>query len=157
MGSPAVRKLTPACWPGRNPLDHRRAEIACTCSVLLLFATITTNVGRLSLSEPRPYEVHEPRHGRPVIWLPLCMSVIAGSWLIASVCMLRMNTMSSTDFFSHGKSSLIHMPDLPTRSNLYFDGAIGNRAWPLVIVVRRWPMRTDSGKSLSYQSFITGL
>src|SRR4029078_11344994 len=122
IGSPAVRSLTPACVPGRKPLDHSRAEIACTCSVFELLATITTNVGRFSLSEPRPYEVHAPRHGRPVIWLPDCMSVIAGSWLIASVCMLRINTRSSTDFFRFGNSSLIHIPDWPTRSNRYIDG-----------------------------------
>ena len=34
--------------------------------------------------------------GAPVIWLPVCMYVMAGSWLIASVCMLRMKHMSST-------------------------------------------------------------
>jgi len=28
-------------------------------------------------------------------------------------------------------------------------GAIGNRAWPLVMVVSRWPIRTLSGRSLS--------
>ena len=44
------------------------------------------------------------------------------------------------------------MPHLPCWANLYFDGAIGNRAWPLVIVVSRWPMRTESGRSLSYHS-----
>ena len=60
-------------------------------------------------------------------------------------------------FDVHGKSSLTHMPDLPCCSNLYFEGAIGNRAWPLVIVVRRWPWRIDSGRSLSYHSFIFGL
>src|SRR4029079_19666603 len=121
-------------------------EIACTCSVFVLFATITTNVGRLSLSDPRPYEAHAPRHGRPVFWLPLCISVMAGSWLIASVCMLRMNTRSSTDFLRFGNSSLIHIPDWPQRSKRYIDGAIGKRAWPLVMVVSRCPIRTDSGR-----------
>jgi hypothetical protein len=85
------------------------------------------------------------------------MNVIAGSWLIASVCMLRMNRTSSTCFFIHGINSPTHIPDCPHRSNLYFDGAIGNRVCPLVIVVRRCPMRTDSGRSLSYHSCITGL
>jgi len=32
-----------------------------------------------------------------------------------------------------------------------------NRFCPEVIVVSRWPLRTLSGRSLSYQSFITGL
>ena len=45
----------------------------------------------------------------------------------------------------------------PCWANLYFDGAMGKRAWPEVMVVRRWPMRTESGRSLSYHSFITGL
>ena len=37
------------------------------------------------------------------------------------------------------------------------DGATGNRAWPEVIVVSRWPRRIESGRSLSYISFICGL
>ena len=49
------------------------------------------------------------------------------------------------------------MPDLPCCANLNFDGAIGKRLWPQVIVVSRWPMRTESGRSLSYHSFIFGL
>ena len=39
----------------------------------------------------------------------------------------------------------------------YFDGATGNRFWPEVIVVSRWPFRIDSGRSLSYISIIFGL
>ncbi len=49
------------------------------------------------------------------------------------------------------------MPHLPYWANLNFDGAMGNRAWPEVMVVRRWPMRTESGRSLSYHSFILRL
>ena len=82
---------------------------------------------------------------------------MAGSWLMASVCMLRMKHMSSTILAVHGSSSLTHMPLLPWRANLNFDGAIGKRAWPDVMVVSRWPMRTESGRSLSYQEFMTGL
>ena len=74
---------------------------------------------------------------------------MAGSWLIASVCMLRTKQRSSTIFAVWGSISLTHMPLLPCCLNLYFDGATGNRAWPEVIVVSRWPMRTDSGRSLS--------
>jgi len=95
--------------------------------------------------------------GRPVIWLPVCMYEIAGSWLMASVCMLRMKHMSSTMFAVFGRSSDTHIPDLPWRANLYFEGAIGNRFCPEVIVVSRCPWRIDSGKSLSYHSFIFGL
>ena len=50
---------------------------------------------------------------------------MAGSWLIASVCMLRMKHMSSTILAVYGNSSLTHMPLLPCWANLYFDGAIG--------------------------------
>ena len=53
---------------------------------------------------------------------------IAGSWLIASVCMLRMKHISSTILAFHGSSSLTHMPQLPCWANLYFDGAMGKRA-----------------------------
>ena len=49
------------------------------------------------------------------------------------------------------------MPLWPCWANLYFEGAIGNRFWPEVIVVSRWPMRTESGRSLSYHSSICGL
>jgi len=80
--------------------------MACTCSVLVGRATITTNVGKLLLRAPSPYELQAPRHGRPATWLPVCMSVIAGSWLVASVCMLRMTTSSSAAFFSHGHRPL---------------------------------------------------
>src|SRR5215472_1909072 len=131
--------------------------MACTCSVLLGWATRTTNVGKFWLSEPRPYETQAPRHGRPVTWLPVWMYVMAGSWLMASVCIERTKHMSSTIFAVHGKSSLTHMPDLPCWANLYFDGAIGNRACPLVMVVRRCPIRTESGKSLSNHFCICGL
>ena len=85
------------------------------------------------------------------------MLVMAGSWLMASVCMLRMKHMSSTILAVHGSNSETHMPLLPCCSNLYFDGAIGNRAWPDVIVVRRWPLRIVSGKSLSNHSCMVGL
>jgi hypothetical protein len=72
--------------------------------------------------------------------------------------MERMKHMSSTHFAVCGSNSVfIHRPHWPTGLNLYFDGAMGKRAWPLVMVVSRWPMRTESGKSLSYHSFITGL
>ena len=77
---------------------------------------------------------------------------------MASVCIERMNAMSSTHFDVNGRSSVfIIKPHLPAGLNSHFDGAMGKRFWPDVIVVSRWPMRTESGRSLSYQSFITGL
>src|SRR5947209_2016913 len=85
------------------------------------------------------------------------MYVTAGSWLIASVHTERTNVMSSTIFDVHGISSLTQAPDLPYWANLYFDGAMGKRVWPLVMVVRRWPWRIESGRSLSNRSAIFGL
>ena len=76
---------------------------------------------------------------------------------MASVCMLRMKHMSSTILAVQGSSSLTHIPDLPWRANLNLDGAMGKRAWPLVMVVRRWLPRTDGGRSLSYQARRPGL
>ena len=65
------------------------------------------------------------------------MKVMAGSWLMASVCMVRMKHMSSTIFAVHGSSSHTSMRHWPYFANLNFDGAMGKRAWPLVMVVRR--------------------
>src|SRR2546421_6726640 len=89
--------------------------------------------------------------------LPVCMKVMAGSWLMASVCMLRMKHMSSTILAVHGSSSLTHMPHLPWRADFNFDGAVGERARPHVMVVSRRPLRVEAGRALSNQSFIFGL
>ena len=85
------------------------------------------------------------------------MNVMAGSWLMASVFIERMKHMSSAIFAVHGSNSETHMPLLPYCANLYFDGAMGKRFCPLVMVVRRWPMRTESGRSLSNHSPSFGL
>ena len=76
---------------------------------------------------------------------------------MASVCMLRMKHISSAIFPVQGRSSDIHIPHWPCWTNLNFEGAIGNRVCPDVIVVSRWPLRILSGRSLSYQSSIFGL
>jgi Mandelate racemase / muconate lactonizing enzyme, N-terminal domain len=80
----------PRLWVA-HPLERALAEglDACASSTSVERATITTNAGRSALSDPRPQLVHETRQGRPVIWLPVCMEVIAGLWLIASVCIER--------------------------------------------------------------------
>ena len=77
--------------------------------------------------------------------------------LIASVFMLRMKHISSTMRDVYGSTSLTHIPHSPCCANLNLLGAIGNRAWPLVIVVRRCPWRIESGRSLSKKSTIFGL
>ena len=78
--------------------------------------------------------------------------------LIASVLRERIQQISSACLPRFGsRSELSHIPHWPNWEKLYFDGAMGKRAWPLVIVVRRWPLRMLAGRSLSYISFIFGL
>ena len=58
---------------------------------------------------------------------------MAGSWLIASVCMLRMIAMSSTMRAVYGSSSDTHAPDLPCCANLKWrarsETASGRWSW----------------------------
>ncbi len=84
--------------------------------------------------------------GRPASCEPVWTNVIAGSWLIASVCIERMIVMSSTIPAVCGKSSLSHAPLWPCWANLKIDGATGKFFCPEVIVVIRWPIRTESGQ-----------
>ncbi len=65
--------------------------------------------------------------------------------------------ISSTTLAVCGSSSLTHVPHWPCRANLNFDGATGNRDWPLVIVVIRCPLRTLPGSSLLKKSASFGL
>ena len=63
------------------------------------------------------------------------MYVMAGSWLIASVFIERMNTMSSAILAVYGSnSSFIHIPHWPFCLKRNLEGAIGKRAWVLVMV-----------------------
>jgi hypothetical protein len=97
--------------------------------------------------------------GRPGCWLPVCTNVIAGSWLIASVCIERTMHNSSATAPRCGSASLIQAPSPPLSWRVKWndDGATGKRVWPDVMPVSRWPLRTDSGKSLSYCSCRRGL
>lgn len=69
--------------------------------------------GRSAFSEPRPYDTQAPKAGRPPMWWPVCKNVIAGSWLIASVCSERMTQMSPANFAVCGSVSVSHKPDWP--------------------------------------------
>ena len=51
--------------------------------------------------------------GRPGNWLPVWKKVIAGSWLIASVCTERSTQISSAMPPMCGRSSLTSVPHLP--------------------------------------------
>jgi hypothetical protein len=105
-------------------------------------------VGRFSFRLPRPYESHDPRHGRPGSWFPEFTAMVAGSWLIASVWSDLTIASWSTIFAVQGKSSLTQAPLWPARWNLKRLGARGKLFWPEVMVVRRWFRRTESGSSL---------
>ena len=66
------------------------------------------------------------------------MAQMAGSWLMASVCIERMRHRSSATLLVQGSSSVfIQRPLEPTWLNRNLDGAIGNRDWPEVMVVSR--------------------
>ena len=89
----------------------------------------------------------------PVTWLPVWMYVMAGSWLIASVYMLR--TMAHLVGHLRGVRQQFADPRAGTGRAVRTGTSTarsGKRAWPLVMVVSRWPLRIDSGRSLSYHS-----
>jgi hypothetical protein len=55
--------------------------------------------------------------------------VIAGSWLIASVCMPRTTQMSSAILAVCGRMSLISMPARPCLRKPVNEPAIGSTPW----------------------------
>ena len=69
-----------------------------------------------------------PGSGRPASWAPVWKNVIAGSWLIASVCSDLMKHSSSATRAVCGSSSLIHAPVWPCCVNLNIEAATGKRA-----------------------------
>jgi len=89
--------------------------------------------------------------------LPVYESMFAGSWLIASVFIVRMIAMSSTILAVCGRISDTQAPDLPCCWKEYADGATGKRFWPAVMPVTRWPLRTDAGRSWSKRFTSSGL
>jgi hypothetical protein len=119
--------------------------------------TSTAKAGRSWLTLPKPYATHAPMLGRPASCEPVCTKVIAGSWLIASVRIDLMTHSSSATLAVCGNSSLSQVPERPWRSKRKIDGATGRRFWPEVMVVMRWPMRTDVGSSMPRLSANSGL
>ena len=89
--------------------------------------------------------------GRPGSWMPVWKNVIAGSWLIASVCIDLTKHSSSAIFAVCGSSSLTQAPDLPCCANWNIDGASGKLVCVAVMPVSRWPLRTESGSSVAAQ------
>src|SRR5437762_14366953 len=92
---------------------------------------------------PRPYASQAPRHGLPAFMLPVFMSMIAGSWLMASVLVDLINVRSSTIRAVYGSKSLIQVPVWPRRLKGQCEGATGKRACPAVIPVNCWLPRTE--------------
>jgi hypothetical protein len=111
-GVAARLKLHALNLPGKNPLDHCRADTGCAPPPLP-WDTSTMKPGRSSVSAPKPYKSHDPMLGRPFKIEPLFMKAWAGSWLICSVTIERTMQMSSAIPPMCGKSSLISWPDLP--------------------------------------------
>ena len=95
--------------------------------------------------------------GRPANWAPVWKKVMAGSWLIASVCMVRMKHNSSATLAVWDMISLTQAPDWPFCLNLKIEGAMGRLSWVAVIPVSRWPLRTESGSCWARRSSSPGL
>src|SRR6185437_2457829 len=106
---------------------------------------------------PKPYVSHDPMHGLPATCWPVWKNVMAGSWLIASVHVLRTIAISSAMRAVYGSRSEIQAPLRPYCLKSKTEGAIGNLVCPLVIVVNRCPLRIDGGKSWSNISRSFGL
>ena len=70
---------------------------------------------------------------------PVWKKVMPGSWLMASVCIVRRKRRSSTILAVWGISSLTQNPDSPYWSNLNVDGTIGKPVWFAVIAVKAVP------------------
>ena len=85
--------------------------------------------------------------GRPGCWNPVWMNVIAGSWLIASVCIDLMTQMSSTIFAVCGSSSLTHVPDLAVLRELEHATARPGSASARRHAGEPLALRTESGRS----------
>ena len=76
---------------------------------------------------------------------------------MASVCIVFTMQRSSARPAMWGSSSEIHAPLWPYCWNLKIEGATGKRAWPEVMPVSRWPMRMESGRSVSKRGVMAGL
>ena len=95
--------------------------------------------------------------GRPGSWLPLWKNVMAGSWLIASVCSERMTQMSSAIPRVCGRRSLMTVPLLPPGLKAHLLGWTAKRACEATMPVMRWPRRIESGRSSLKRWRSTGL
>ena len=131
-------------------MPHSRAYSGWSRAASLL--TSTTNAGRSRFMLPSPYAAHAPIAGRPLSWWPVQKNVIAGSWLIASVCSERTTHSSSAILAVCGSSSLNGRPLRPWRAKRANEPAIGSAAWLPLMPVSRWPPRTESGSGWPWRA-----
>ncbi len=85
------------------------------------------------------------------------MSVTAGSWLMASVCMERMRQNLSAIFWVYGSRSEIHAPASPHCLPPTSGCMTLNAFWLAVMPVTRCPPRTSSGSAFPWSFWSDGL
>ena len=119
------RNFTPWYCVGRKPLPHRRSyqRLVVRAGALrdhhhergqvLVLAAQTVGYPRADL-------------GRPASCEPVWKKVMAGSWLIASVCIDRISADCRPSLAVCGNNSLNHMPAFPVLGELEHGGAVGN-------------------------------
>ncbi len=95
--------------------------------------------------------------GRPGCWLPVCMKLTAGVWLMASVYIELMMHRSSTTAAVQGKSSLTQALARPYCRKSKAGCTRGKLLWSVTIPELRWVPRTLGGISLPCQRFSSGL
>src|SRR5437762_9287085 len=81
---------------------------------------MTTKPGRFSLTLPRPYVTHEPRHGLPLRMRPEFIISMAEPWIGDSAYIEWRKAMSSTQVPRCGNRSETHLPHWPYCLNDHF-------------------------------------
>ena len=115
------------------------------------------NAGRLLFSDPRPYDSQAPIDGRPACCDPVWKNVIAGSWLIASVC-IDLTMHSSSTILRRVRQQLADpRARLAVLRELELRAGHRERRWNAVMPVSRCPMRTDAGSSWPFILRSSGL
>src|SRR5436190_17408438 len=82
----------------------------------------TTNAGRFSFSDPRPYEIHAPVEGRVASTVPVWKRLRAGVCVGLNVYMERMTQSLSATEASCGSRLLTSTPPLPCFLNSNGEG-----------------------------------
>src|ERR1041385_6965018 len=104
-----ARIIVPWCAAGRKPAVQLPGPLGAKPRA----SGSTTNVGRLSVNAPRPYEIQAPKQGNPGNTNPLFCINVAGPWTLDFEVIEWMNATSSTHEPRCGTSSLTHLPHWP--------------------------------------------